>query len=215
MAAKGKVKNLNFDQNPIEAIRDIGYGVVDSFKKDLGQEAAATAWRQLLKPTEAAKEGQKSTQNAVDMREGEEIDLFKKEEWARVEPGISYNDTYKSEILHFGERAKSRETGEIRAKMEEIQLELVQLSKSSQELKVAFKDVSVQTLPANPGKYHLNFFEWVLATIRSARVRIEESASWLGVASGKKSKKDYWSLSKKHGTSYMLSGERAVAQQVG
>jgi hypothetical protein len=70
-------------------------------------------------------------------------------------------------------------------------------------------------MPAKPGKYHLNFFEWMLVTIQNARMRIEDSAAWVGVVSGKKNKKDYWNLAKSHGTSFMLSGERVAATQVG
>jgi hypothetical protein len=216
MASKFKLPQVsNFDQNPIEAVRDIGSGVIDSLKKDLGQEAASAAWRQLLKPTEPLREGPQPHQMSGDLEEGQEIDIFKKDEWAMVEPAINYKDTYRKEIIHFEERATTHETGELKSKLEEIQFELIKLSKSSQELKISFKDVSVHALPENPGKYHLNFFEWALSTIRNARMRIEESASWLNVVSGKKNRKDYWSLSKKHGTSYSLSGERAVAQQVG
>lgn len=226
MASKtSKFKIGNFDQNLIEAGRDIGSGVINSLTRDLGQEAASAAWRQLLRPTaEPQKGGQKpaaeqkpSEQNPThaqqmsgDLEEGQEINL-KREKWANVEAAINY----KSDIIHFEEKAQRAETGEVRSKVEEIQIELVKLSKSSQELKIAFREITVQSLPQDPGKYHLNFFEWMLATIRNARAKIEESSSWLNVVSGKKNRKDYWSLSKQHGTSYSLSGERAVAQQVG
>jgi hypothetical protein len=55
----------------------------------------------------------------------------------------------------------------------------------------------------------------MLATIKSARMRIEESQAFVGVLSNKASKKDYWSLAKSQGTSFSLSGERVVATQVG
>ena len=225
MASKtGKLKIGNFDQNLIEAGRDIGSGVINSLKRDLGQEAASAAWRQLLKPTaephrredpKPAEQKPAHQQMSGDLEEGLEVDIVKKDEWAMVEPAINYKDSYRNEIIHFEERARSSETGELKSKLEEIQIELVKLSKSSQELKISFRDITVASLPENPGKYHLNFFEWMLATIRNARMKIEESASWLSVVSGKKNRKDYWSLSQQHGTSYSLSGERAVAQQVG
>lgn len=230
MASKtSKLKTGNFDQNPIEAVRDIGQGVIDSLKRDLGpEEVTNTLWRQLLKPTaertrkdasitveQSTREDPRAARVSGDLEEGQEIDIFKKEQWARVEPGINYHDSFRKELAHFGEKARTKETKQLRTKVEEIQLELMKLSKSSQELKVVFKDISVQTLPEAPGKYHLNFFEWILATIRTARMQIEESASWLSVVSGKKNKKNYWTLAQKHGTSFSLSGERVVAQQVG
>ena len=229
MASKlKKTQAGNFDQNPIEAVRDISHGVIDSLKRDLGpEEVSSTLWRQLLSPTaepkrkdpgsidQPAKENSRLIEMSGDLEEGREIDIFKKEQWTSVEPGINYHDSFRNEIIHFGERARTKETGQLRTKIEEIQLELVKLSESSQELKVAFKSASIQTLPEAPGKYHLNFFEWVLTTLRNARMQIEESASWLSVVSGKKNKKNYWTLAQKHGTSFSLSGERVVAQQVG
>ena len=113
------------------------------------------------------------------------------------------------------EQRQKQENRELRTKIEEITIELKKLSKSSKELEVTIKDVNIDLLPEAPGKYHVNFFEWILLTIQIARVRVEESANWASTVTGKRAKKDYWSLSRKHGTSYQLSGERAVAQQVG
>jgi len=82
-------------------------------------------------------------------------------------------------------------------------------------LEVEFKAVVVEQRPVAIGKYHVNFFEWMLSVVRAARIKVEESGSWLSAMSGKKAKKDYWGMSKKHGTSFSLSGERVVSQQTG
>ncbi len=76
-----------------------------------------------------------------------------------------------------------------------------------------------------PGKYHKHFLDHVLSIIRDAKAKIDNAGSWLSTMKGKqkkglgmgkkKSKGDYWSQVQKHGTQYMLSGERATATQAG
>ena len=164
-----KTQLRNFDKNFIEAGRDITNGVVDSVKKDLLQQGVNTAWKRFL--GDFSDMNSKDTQNGVkegpvasgDLREGEELDLVIKTEWAKVEPALNYMDSYRNDVLHFEERGTREENRELKAKIEEIKTELIKLSESSSELEVEFKDIAIQTLPQNPGKYHLNFF---------ARVRV-------------------------------------------
>lgn len=221
MTNKTKTQLRQSDKNLIEAGRDIADGVVDSVKKDFLQQGVSTAWKSFL--GDFSNMNGKDTQREVkegpltsgDLEEGQELDLIIKTEWAKVEPALNYMDSYRNEVLHFEERGTKEENRELKTKIEEIKIELIKLSNSSSELEVEFKDIAIQTLPQNPGKYHLNFFEWVLVTIRNARMRIEDSAAWISVVSGKKNKKNYWNLAKQHGTSFSLSGERVVAQQTG
>jgi hypothetical protein len=94
-------------------------------------------------------------------------------------------------------------------------LELKQLSKSVKGLETQVRDVDTNMLPPTPGKYHETFFEYLLTVLKNARIRIEDSSNWLSVVAKKASRKGYWGMAKKHGTSYTLSADRAVAQQVG
>ncbi len=88
--------------------------------------------------------------------------------------------------------------------------------KPSQELEITYKDMAIEQRIVKPGKYHLNFFQFVLSMVRSARMKIEESSAWLSVAKGKNGKKqNYWQMFKKHGTTFGMSSERAIATQAG
>ena len=93
-------------------------------------------------------------------------------------------------------------------------VELKQLSSSVKQLETQVKDVDMGMLPQTVGKYHENFFEFVLTSLRNARIKIEDSTNWLS-AVGKKAKKGFAANAKKSGTSYTLSADRAVSQQVG
>lgn len=122
---------------------------------------------------------------------------------------------YHREVATNRERASKSELRGMQQNVEQIKAELGKLIASSQVLKMEFASVTVEQSTENVGQYHLNFFEWMLAVIKSARQKVEESQSWVGTMKGKGAKKSYWGMFKKHGTTFGLSGERSVATQVG
>jgi hypothetical protein len=102
--------------------------------------------------------------------------------------------------------------------LREIMAEIKKLADSSKALQVQFKAVAVEQYVVKPGKYHKNFFSWLLSVIRAARMKVEDSGAWLSAAKGKHAKKgSYWANAdaKVGGTSFSLSGERNVSNQVG
>ena len=218
--ASHKFKSQSIDKNPIEAVRDIAASAmepfIDSAANDLAKGMMTDLWDQML-GTEVGKK--QNTKTSGEMAQGQEISFSNKgkkekpqeEKKRNIEAGWDYQ----GEIIHAERRVWQTENRELSTKIEQIMIELKKLAKSSKELEVTFRDISVEERPVNPGKYHLNFFEWVLSTITSARMRIEDSANWASMFSSKKNKREYWSLFKKHGTSFGLSGERVVATQTG
>lgn len=189
-------------QNPLEAL------------KNFGGEFKDTALDQIF--------GKESKQNAGetsgDLTPGQELTLSQttdniseKAPKLDIEPGINY----RREIL-YGERKLQKEnTQELSVKIEEIIIELKQLMNVSTELKVEFKQIATEQKIVNPGKYHVSFFEWVLLIVKQARMKVEDSAAWLAAFKSKKAKKQYWSMFKKHGTTFGLSNERVVSTQTG
>jgi hypothetical protein len=215
MAAKNPLKIIREAiKNPFETSME-----TNPVKKTITDELS-NDWKiavsQMLNLSKTG-EGQQRTPNgkiAGDLEEGREINLSKKNERkGNIEPGIDYV----REIVHGAEIHAQRENAEIRQGLQEIRAEINKIALASKELKQNFKDATNDTMytPVKPGKYHVNFFEWVLATLRDARVRIESSNNWLSAVTGKSKKKGYWDSAKQHGTSFTLSGERVVAQQVG
>jgi hypothetical protein len=206
-----KVKQAKFsDKNFIEAAAgDITTGVVNSVKNDLLENSISSAWKQLLLTNE--KVGQKTAAMSGDLQEGEEINFSKTEKLVSVEAAIDY----KSEVLHFEKKTTQIKEGQLNQRVEQIMLELKQLSKSMQQLETQVKDVDMGMLPQIVGKYHENFFEFILSSLRNARIKIEDSTNWLSAVGKKSSKKGFAANAKQHGTSYTLSADRAVSQQVG
>lgn len=217
MANKNPLKTIREADKSFEAVADLGSDVVKTIGNDLVKEGGKDFMRQLLGLEEYATKTVQALQG--ELEEGQEISFAKKqaekksEKRASIEPASNYH----RDIIHAETMHVQLENRELREKLESIQVELKKITQTSKELEVTFKAVSKETLTrtVKPGKYHVNFFEWMLLTLQNARVRIESSASWISAISSKKSKKDFWSLAKSHGTSYSLSSERAVAQQVG
>lgn len=128
---------------------------------------------------------------------------------------IEYYD-YHREIINASKNESRKEMSEMNNRVQQIQVELKKLIATSKELQMEFGSFVVQQNPTNPGQYYINFFEWMLVIIRSAREKAENSRAWLSTVKGKHGKKvDYWDMYQKNGTSFGLSGERVVATQTG
>jgi len=131
-----------------------------------------------------------------------------------IEAALDYHGEFQNKVVKSREHASSAEKQEMKRNIEQIKIELERLVASSHMLKIEFGTITVEQT-ATVSYYHLNFLEWMLTVIRSARQKIEDSQSWVGAMKGKSAKKSYWGMFKKHGTTFGLSGERAVATQVG
>lgn len=148
-----------------------------------------------------------------ELTEGEEIVLTPKREVHKEEARQHWE--YFRSFEREESNAKTNEQHTIERKIEEILTELKKIVHTSSEMKIMFKAVSGETMPVKPGKYHLTFFEWFLSVVKNARRRLEEGANWLNLFASKKKQKQYWSMYKKHGTTFGLSGERTTATQTG
>lgn len=193
------------DPNPVEAIKNIGSGVGQSIVSDVLKTGANDFWKQVLGADKIEK-----TKHAMsgDLSEGQDLELAPHLE---IEPGIDY----RREILHGEKRTSKEHERVLETKIEEILIELRRLVSSSEELAIQYKEIVVEQRIENPGTYHESFFEWILNTIRAARMRIEDSGAWLAAFQSKKNKRQYWQMFKKHGTTFGLSNERVVATQTG
>lgn len=99
--------------------------------------------------------------------------------------------------------------------MKELAVEVTRLQQQTAELTAEVHAATVETLPAKPGVYHLNFFDWVIGTLRDLRKRVNESRLWLNMWTQKKRQKGYWQQFSKHGLKFAMSDERSVATAAG
>lgn len=200
---------MNFDTNQVEAIRDVGTTIVKNVSEEVKRETHL-AWNMALGL------GEYEIKTSGEMQQGEEISFAKKrqEEKAKlrdIDGGIDYT----AEVIHSERRATQESNREVKTTVQEILIELKRIKGMSKEIESQFKDVDTINMPEAPGKYHLNFFEWVLSVVKNARMKIEDSKAWLTSVSSKSSRKEHWTKNKKQGTQFGLSGERTVATQTG
>jgi hypothetical protein len=216
MAHTAKKKKLLgfFDDTPFESLAEVGSEIASSFKKDLVIDGVSDSLKQL-----SGKSEHENNKKGGELYEGEEIDLrtqnssehAPKPKHADVAPGLDYV----RDILKVGEKQVSRENREIQQAVEQIMDEIKRLIETSTVLQAEFGYASVDAKPVEVGKYHINFFEWMLNVIKEARLKIEDSGAWLAAMGGKKNKRNYWAMFKKHGTSFGMSNERSVSTQTG
>jgi hypothetical protein len=112
----------------------------------------------------------------------------------------------------------------MKEEIQQVIIELKSLASSTKQLEKEIVEATGHTI-VNPGKYHKTFFRWLMSIVQDARVKIDNAGVWLAEMNGKQSKKgagggkkkqnNYWNMTKKHGTKFSLSGERAIATQAG
>lgn len=131
-----------------------------------------------------------------------------KEKAPRIEAAMNYS----GEIAKSSERATRAEMNEMSQSIQQIKAELQQLLSSSKVLQMEFAEVTMEQTPVEGGKYHVNFFDWMLIVIRQARQKVEDSGAWLNTMKGKgkggKAKPDF---SIANGQMHQ-SGERTTIQ---
>jgi len=195
------------DINPVEALKNIGNATAKTTTEEM-RSSMKSFWEQLL----GSGEYKKSTPEHKLMNEGQDYVLPKstREMQHSERRHAAYN--YTNEILHYGERATTERNKEIEHQLKQIIQELERLAASSVVLEKAVVAATGQSI-AKPGEYHLSFFQWMLLEIRQARMQIEDAGAWLATITGKKAKRGYWNMAKKHGTTFLLSGERTVSTQ--
>ena len=205
-----KQKSQSLEINPVEKLNKFSSAVAN-YTKEETKANMKKFWEQLLGVGEY---GHNGSSQGGDMIEGQAISFSKRQETVQQEakPAIRAAYDYAGEIIKTGETQK-QETKEIQYKLNEIIGELQRISTASVVLEKEVIEATGQTI-VNPGKYHLNFFEWLLIEIKQARMQVEDAGAWLATVSSKNGKKsNYWSMYKKHGTKFGLSGERSVSTQ--
>ncbi|MBI5621199.1 hypothetical protein HY949_05440 [Candidatus Gottesmanbacteria bacterium] len=180
----------------LESLRDLGSGVCKTISKDVLAQSATDALSSLFgQPT------------GGDFKPPQPmVEAFP--EHAPLRPGLRRPEVYKPMAT------VNREEVGIREKLESVRMELKTLAASIKKFNSEVQR-AIEDIPAHPGVYHLNFLERLRGIILSIRENIEDSGSWLNLWAGRKQKKKYWGMYKKHGTSFGLSSERNVSTQAG
>ncbi len=184
--------------NVLESLRDITGDVSHAVTNDVGKQIPTTALDALLgKPLS----GNLSPNESIEFPHNQDTKQVEKT------PPIRRPENHLP-IMRSDEAY-------VKQQLDAIRTELKALAQSVQSLNKEIKNAVISD-PIDPGIYHLNFYEQLLSFIKTIRMQVEDSRTWLALSNQRKKKKmGYWGMYKKHGTTFGLSTERTLATQAG
>ncbi len=196
-------------QNPIETLKDIGASTVNGLGKDILGQMPDDFMDHLFGPPPAKKYTGEITQ-------GESIEM------AQVMSGKQELISNERKQLTFERRLFEEERSRVEKKSNELKIqlkmlmdELLAVAKQTEGLAEEVEVAAMQA-PADPGVYHLIFFEKLLEFMKSFRKKIEEARVWLHGANKRAGKKNMWGQNyKKSGGKYLLSSEHYLQRSAG
>ncbi len=207
-AQKPKIKAKQpQEQNQIEVLRSTPQALGGELKK-ASTDSIQDMWRQILSPQDLLKS------QMGELRPNQELNLRELEgrKKAEKQPARGAID-YTREILSVGENKIQRENHEVKQQVEQIVIELKRLSSSAKAIETQIA-VATGHVGSNPGRYHVNFFEWLLTVVKDARRKVEDAGAWLN-ATNSKSKKKQQVGKVRSSMNLFLSGERTAQNQTG
>ena len=208
MADSKKKKSGYISDNAVEQLTELGKSVASEVV-DVPKSILDTAFEQIgLKPQRRPLSGEINVSAPAQTEttpKGESADEKKVHQ-------LTYLQKQEKEVYSLKQKALQEQ---IQRLMNELALEVKRLETQTAQLSQQARQIAVETVPANAGTYHLGFFEFVIASLRDLRKRVNESRLWLDMWSQKKKQKNYWGMFKKHGTGFAMSEERAVASSAG
>lgn len=197
--------------NVVEAFKDIGSSTMAQ-GADLLKGTSNEFMRQLFGMREARKvSGELKPGESLSVEEATNPVLrAQKDKERKLQAQITFERRLRDEEKSLLEK----NSNDLKLKLNAIMQEVKAVAAATPNLA---KEVEIATIqaPANPGIYHLFFFEKLLEFVRSFRERIENASMWLSSSNKRAEKKNYWSMYKKHGAKLLLSGESYSQRSVG
>jgi hypothetical protein len=111
-------------------------------------------------------------------------------------------------------RVTQEKSNDLKVQLQALMQEVQKVSASTQGFAEATQ-VAMMSAPAEPGVYHLTFFQNVLEFLQSFRKKIDLAATWLQSSNKRAEKKNYWNMYKKKGASFLLSPDHYSQRSAG
>jgi hypothetical protein len=208
MADTKKTRSSVVKRNVIESLKDLGgdFGsqgtdLLKSTSEDFFKELMGVA-RPAVKRSGEITPGQSLQMNEVISGKEEENKLLRAQ--ISLERNLSNDE----------KRLSQEKMQELRVQLQAITVEISKLAASTGNLATQ-TEIAMVEVPVNPGVYHVVFFEKVLEFLQSFRKKIDLAATWLGSSNKRAEKKNYWSMYKKKGSSFLLSPDHYLQRSAG
>lgn len=221
MSAKGQTsqgnsksnrpKGLPRTDNLLESLRDIGDSGIQSVKRDIFEGIPQDILGQIFGATEKP---QRKVQS--DIKPGQSIEINAMLSQERQENKILRQRlAYEERIRQEDNSVIEQGTQSLKLELSALTQEVQNLAKTTQSLAQETK-IAVMQAPANPGVYHVAFFERLREFIRSFRKRIESAAIWMQSHNQRAAKKrTFWGQVSKSGSKRLLSPEDYLQRSAG
>ena len=208
MADNKKVKSDTVKRNVIESLKDIG-GSFGSQGADLLKSTSEDFFKELMgiPKSEIKRSGEIIAGQSLQMNE---VLNGKEEENNKLRAQISLERNLSSDE----KRLSQEKMQELKIQLQTITVEIGKLAVSTGNLATQ-AEIAMIEVPTNPGVYHVVFFEKVLEFLQSFRKKIDEASVWLGSTNKRAEKKNYWSMYKKKGSSFLLSPDHYSQRSAG
>jgi len=196
--------------NVLESLKDVGDSAQKSINDDLLKGTSEEFFKQLF-----GQRQEKKFSGEIDPGETlefNEVYSGQREENENLKRQISFERNLSNEQKN----QTDKELNELRIQLHALMQEVGELAKVTQNIGEDIEVASMQA-PANPGVYHIVFFEKLLEFIKTFRRKIENADVWLQASNKRADRKNFWGTftSKKGGTKFLLSQEHYIARSTG
>ena len=193
---KQKGQKILRQQNVLESLKDIGVESSQDFIQELLGTRIEKKYSGELSPGEAL--------------EVSEVFSGKRAENEKLRGQIAFERRLAEE-----EKRRVEEKGnDLKLQLHALMQEVYELAKTTQGLGEQVEVATMQA-PANPGVYHVIFFEKLLEFVKSFRKKIENAGIWLHSSNKRAEKKNYWAMYKKKGSSFLLAPDHYLQRSAG
>lgn len=195
-------------QNVLESLKDLGAGT-SSQMGDLLKSTSEDFFKELL--------GLPKPQKKVsgELQEGQSLQMNEAMSGKAEENKLLRQQISMERQMAGDEKALANEKMQkLRVQLQAMTSEIAKLASATSGL-AQETQVAMMTAPIEPGVYHIIFFEKVLEFLQAFRKKIENASVWLGSSNKRAEKKNYWSMYKKKGSSFLLSPDHYLQRSAG
>lgn len=205
---KKKAQQLRTKQNVLESLKDLGIGA-GSQTGDFLKNTSEDFFKELMgfSTPKIKRSGEIAVGESLQMNE---VMSGKEEENKHLRAQISLERQLSSDE----KRVSQDKSNELKVQLQALMQEVQKVAASTQNL-AEVTQVTMMTAPIEPGIYHITFFQNVLEFLQSFRKRIDYTANWLQSSNKRAEKKNYWSMYKKKGSSFLLSPDHYLQRSAG
>ncbi|HET7098757.1 MAG TPA: DUF5660 family protein [Patescibacteria group bacterium] len=209
MSDSKKQKSAVIKRNVIESLKDLGSDF-GSQGTDFLKNTSEDFFKELLGISKAPQ-----PKRSGEMVPGQSLQMSealsgKEEENKKLRAQISLE----RQLTADERKLSNDQTDKLRLQLQALTSEVIKVAQSTGNLAQETQIAMIEA-PSNPGLYHIVFFEKVLEFLQSFRKKIDQASVWLGGANKRAEKKNYWSMYKKKGSSFLLSPDHYSQRSAG